>query len=262
MRNLTVLTQGMKSELVGDWQAFLRGLKLYTVIVDNDFGPRTLSATKAFQKKYKLHVDGVVGSRTWAKAISLGFDLELTESVAPGSVNYPPKPDFQPLVTNAQREAIFGKITFKPNPTTTNPEGILITNSFERDNIITVPIPQLALATKGKYTKMRFHKLAAHQLQEFFVAIEKNNLLHLVMTYGGSYYPRFVRGSRTVLSNHSYGTAFDINVAWNGLGKTPALVGETGSVRELVTLANQFGFYWGGHFSRPDGMHFEVAKVY
>ncbi|MFC1534810.1 M15 family metallopeptidase [Thermodesulfobacteriota bacterium] len=23
-----------------------------------------------------------------------------------------------------------------------------------------------------------------------------------------------------------------------------------------------FGFYWGGHFkSRPDGMHFEVAKI-
>jgi hypothetical protein len=46
------------------------------------------------------------------------------------------------------------------------------------------------------------------------------------------------------------------------LGKRPALVSEKGSVRELVPIANKYGFYWGGHFnSRPDGMHFEAAKI-
>lgn len=73
--------------------------------------------------------------------------------------------------------------------------------------------------------------------------------------------PRFVRGSRTTLSNHSWGTAFDINYAWNCLGALPALRGEKGSVRELVPIAHRHGFYWGGHFSRRDGMHFEVARV-
>jgi D-alanyl-D-alanine carboxypeptidase len=29
-------------------------------------------------------------------------------------------------------------------------------------------------------------------------------------------------------------------------------------VRELVEIAYQHGFYWGGHFSPLDGMHFEV----
>jgi len=73
--------------------------------------------------------------------------------------------------------------------------------------------------------------------------------------------PSFIRGWRTTLSNQSWGTAFDINAAWNGLGRRPPLVGEKGSVRELVQLANQHGFYWGGHFSkRPDGMHFEVGQ--
>jgi hypothetical protein len=28
-----------------------------------------------------------------------------------------------------------------------------------------------------------------------------------------------------------------------------------------VPVAHKFGFYWGGHFSRRDGMHFEIAKV-
>ena len=42
----------------------------------------------------------------------------------------------------------------------------------------------------------------------------------------------------------------------------PAPAGAEGSVRELVDIANAHGFFWGGHFKgRPDGMHFEVAKL-
>jgi len=42
----------------------------------------------------------------------------------------------------------------------------------------------------------------------------------------------------------------------------PALVGQKGSVRELVPIANENGFFWGGHFNdRLDGMHFEIAKI-
>jgi hypothetical protein len=38
--------------------------------------------------------------------------------------------------------------------------------------------------------------------------------------------------------------------------------GKKGSVRELVPIANKHGIYRGGHFKgRPDGMHFEVARV-
>ena len=70
-----------------------------------------------------------------------------------------------------------------------------------------------------------------------------------------------MRGSTTTLSNHSFGSAFDINVAWNERGHRPALVGEKGSVRELVPITHQWGFWWGGHFSTPDGMHFEVAVL-
>jgi hypothetical protein len=73
--------------------------------------------------------------------------------------------------------------------------------------------------------------------------------------------PRFIRGSHSVLSNHAYGTAFDINAPWNALGVRPALVGKPGSVRELVPLAAEHGFAWGGHFrTRPDGMHFELVR--
>jgi len=71
-----------------------------------------------------------------------------------------------------------------------------------------------------------------------------------------------LRGSKTTLSNHAFGTAIDINVPQNWLGVIPARIGEEGCLRELVPLANKFGFYWGGHYPvRPDGMHFEVVKI-
>ena len=90
---------------------------------------------------------------------------------------------------------------------------------------------------------------------------EKEKLHTKILSYAGAFYPRFIRGSKTQLSNHSWGTAFDINVPQNGLGKKPAMIGEIGCVREIVPIANEYGLYWGGHFTRMDGMHFEIAKI-
>ena len=82
----------------------------------------------------------------------------------------------------------------------------------------------------------------------------------LILTYAGSFVPRFIRGSLSNLSQHAFGSAFDINARWNAFGATPAALGSKGTVRPLVAIANQLGFYWGGHFARRDGMHFEIAK--
>ena len=37
---------------------------------------------------------------------------------------------------------------------------------------------------------------------------------------------------------------------------------DKGCVRELVPIAHDHGFYWGGHFTRQDGMHFELARLF
>jgi len=65
-----------------------------------------------------------------------------------------------------------------------------------------------------------------------------------------------------VISNHAFGSAFDINVAYNPLGAEPVYPGQKGCVFDLVPLAHEHGFYWGGHFrNRRDGMHFEIAEI-
>jgi hypothetical protein len=264
-----IIKKGDNNDLVGDWQSFLRGEKLYFGLIDDDFGNATELSTKKFQKKYGLKDDGIVGDSTYKKAVLLGFH-QTQIVISTNNTNVPPKPNFQPITGNANREKLFGKIQFTPKPTKTNPEGILITNDFESKNIVRVNLPALSKATNGKFSVMRWHKECEYQLVKMFERFEKENLHTKILSYAGAFYPRFIRGSKTQLSNHSWGTAFDINVAQNGLNKTPALIGEKGSVRELVPIANEYGFYWGGHFGkevngkivgRLDGMHFEIAKI-
>lgn len=101
------------------------------------------------------------------------------------------------------------------------------------------------------------------QLVALWAEWQRLGLLDRVLSFAGTYNPRFVRGraSQQVLSNHAFATAFDINAAWNRLGAEPATFGTRGCVYELVPVAHRFGFFWGGHFTRRDGMHFEVAKL-
>ena len=256
-----VIKKGDRNDFVGDWQTFLRGEGIYLGAIDDDFGNATEQATKKFQKKYGLKDDGIVGDSSYKKAISLGYHSSQIIVAPTNNDNVPPKPNFQPITGNATREKLFGKIEFIAKPTKTNPEGIIITNDFESKNIVRVNLPALSKATGGKYSVMRWHKDCEYQLVKMFERLEKENLHTKILSYAGAFYPRFIRGSRTQLSNHSWGTGFDINVPQNGLGKNPAMIGDKGCVREIVPIANDYGFYWGGHFTRMDGMHFEIAKI-
>jgi hypothetical protein len=185
-----------------------------------------------------------------------------------GSASWPPPPtSLKPMPSTTARQAAFGKYEYVADPVAGNAERIKILGTWKEENIVPVAVPQLAaLAARGirgapKSGTMFFNKRAVKQLLGLWKAWEDAGLLDRVIGYFGDFNARFIRGSKTELSQHAFGTAFDINVEQNGLGVQPALVGQRGSVRELVPIANAFGFYWGGHFSRLDGMHFEVAQV-
>lgn len=63
----TTLKYGDTGEQVKRLQRCLNKIGKAGLTVDGSFGPGTLKAVKAFQKKYKLEVDGVVGPKTRAK---------------------------------------------------------------------------------------------------------------------------------------------------------------------------------------------------
>jgi len=109
---------------------------------------------------------------------------------------------------------------------------------------------------------VRFFQGAASQLQAAWAEVQAQGLGNRVLFWEGSFVPRLIRGSATKPSNHAFGTAFDLNAAWNGLRVTPPAAGLKGSVRELVPIFEKHGFFWGGNYrERKDGMHFEVARL-
>jgi hypothetical protein len=69
---------------------------------------------------------------------------------------------------------------------------------------------------------------------------------------------RMVRGSTDKLSNHSSGTAIDLNATQHPLGKSGTFPSE--KVPMIQALAKKYGMLWGGDFRhRKDEMHFEIA---
>lgn len=253
---MRVLKQGMSGPDVEAWQMFLVGQGWYWVVASGTFDEETASCTGFFQGEHSLGNDGVVGPKTLQAARALGFTYE--EQV---DTSFPAKPDWTPL-TAAERIAAFGTFTFVPNPTAANPEGIRITSDWAQKNVVVVDIPQLReVQGAPQGGKVLFHRKGAEQLRSLWAAWEAQGLLPQVRTFDGTWAPRFVRGSRSTLSNHAYATAFDVNARWNALGAKPAPKGKAGSVLELVPLAHEHGFEWGGHFARVDGMHFQLGKL-
>jgi hypothetical protein len=71
-------------------------------------------------------------------------------------------------------------------------------------------VPQLRkFVSSGK---VKFHKVAAEGFQRFWAEVEKAGYLPLVLSWSGTWVPRVMTSDYSKLSNHAYGTAFDINV--------------------------------------------------
>ena len=68
---------------------------------------------------------------------------------------------------------------------------------------------------------------------------------------------RDVRGVPGKLSNHASGTAIDLNSSRHKLGQVGTFA--EGEVPMLMALAKKYGLTWGGTWTRPDPMHFEIS---
>jgi len=73
-----------------------------------------------------------------------------------------------------------------------------------------------------------------------------------------SYAFRMTRGSDKVLSNHSSGTAVDLNALKHPLGKSNTFTKEQKNTIQLLIV--KYSLSWGGNYKRrKDEMHFEIA---
>jgi hypothetical protein len=254
-----ILSKGSQGPLVKRIQFFLIGLGLLKSSATGFYGDKTTMAVRTFQAKNNLSIDGKVGPNTLAEMIKLGLSVEAAPvSSASG---YPVRPAGAAPLSDKQKNSSFGTIKWRRNYKSKDREAIIITNGWDDQNIIVTNVPQLVKLGLSKTGNVSWHKKCEKQLLSLWKEWDDTGLLKYVISYEGAYNPRLIRGSRTSLSQHSYGVAFDINAAWNGLGKYPAGPGQRGCLYKLVPSMYKWGFYWGGHFSRRDGMHAEVYKI-
>jgi D-alanyl-D-alanine carboxypeptidase-like protein/putative peptidoglycan binding protein len=266
------------------WQYFLLKQNIPQVgRIDGGFGLKTENATKVFQVQHSITATGEFDAATRDAARTLGYTVVADNYYDnKRGAAFPPKPTNLSSPDNESRNEALGCFNFKQLPLAnrSDKDEVVILGScdgaaddWRRTNIIEVAIPQLKFAN-GSTPTVTCHRLVAPHIQKLFAKWEEMDLLHLVRDFDGTFSPRYKRGQSPsdaghgvkqsadvdALSNHSFGSAMDINADDNPFDTQPALCPMRGCVRELVAPANEVGFFWGGHFSAPkDGMHFEFA---
>lgn len=126
----------------------------------------------------------------------------------------------------------------------------------EKENNLSVLIIPAEYREKNKalpyrvYCNRDIHGPLLHAL----CLLDERGLLCELKTWNGCFEIRKKRGLAS-MSLHSWGLAVDVNAAENPLGAKPVLSAE------FVACWTEAGFDWGGNWSRPDGMHFQIKTL-
>jgi len=200
-----------------------------------------------FQRSHGLIADGIAGKATVAM-------LEK-------AVYFPQRPPF-PLLTQDQRITYFGDPRGQ-KAVVTQAGNFAPDHGWQARSIIQILGHDLAPWPHGwamTHGIPMHHRVVPHFLRMWGLW-RAAGLFRCLHTWNGSTVYRLSRSGSGRLSAHAFGIAFDINAKFNAYGQRAADVGEPGSCMELVTIAHACGFFWGGHFSTGDGMHFEYADL-
>lgn len=230
-----------------------RGYRIGTA--DGICGERTITAIYTFQTGFLDRPDGRVdpGGRTWRM---LGSPNQGPAQPTPSDTPALSRPVAKPLpsamnpglesVSNAYMTNKLGR----PRDTFGN-DCQPLTNDRLRRNIVIESVGPFRVqglrpAVAGLRTVM--DEIARAQ-PEVYRALGTAGMLCC----------RYVRGSTTAISNHSWGTAVDLTI--NGVldrrGDNNVQYGLT----LIAPIFNRFGWYWGAAFRTEDAMHFEGSRT-
>lgn len=236
------LSWGSQGSEVTQLQAALNSKGFWCGAADGIFGPNTYQAVVNFQQSVFLAPDGIVGPNTWG---ALYADASVSRGVKTDLSRYPKLSKYNGRFGQFRyRDLDNGRIEVDP---------VWVAN-----NIVTIKLP-------GLNRNVQVHKLAAAQFIKAFDFIKNGTatvngrvvpLLSLIQTMDGTYVARHVNWNPVKgLSNHSWGTAIDINAA-NHFRYVSS--GERNDPN-LILWEKAFkpaGFSWGNSYA--DAMHYEL----
>lgn len=111
-----------------------------------------------------------------------------------------------------------------------------------------------ALGTNGFPKAIYCNKALIGPLEQALRNLMTRGCAAEMKTWDGCFIVRNARGLQSY-SLHSWGLAIDLNASANRLGQKPVLSAK------FVKCFTDAGMDWGGTWSRPDGMHFQLAKL-
>ena len=199
---------------------------------------------------------GKLDARTLDVAQTIGYTVQPNNYYSePSSAGFPARPSASTLASpdNATRTANFKCFKFKLPPRDQRPdkEGIVIDGKLRRQR----PRLDRRQCHQHRHTSAQVRERlcqrpvshareAAPQFAALFAKWEAADLLHLIMSFEGCFVPRYKRGLTRPplpnaghgikkstdadagrLSNHAFGSAFDINFTDNQLGTSPRSAG-------------------------------------
>ena len=142
-------------------------------------------------------------------------------------------------------KSLFGEFAARPG---TRPGTLELDPAWMASHLETTTVPVLGRVTCNR-------GLVA-QLRNAMTRVEAAGLSASVTSFHGCFVPRHIGwDADNMISYHSWGIAFDVNLATNVRGETPH------QDPRLVHILTRWGFQWGGSWIVPDGNHFEFHRT-
>jgi hypothetical protein len=144
-------------------------------------------------------------------------------------------------------KALFGE--FSARPVKGERGSLEVDPAWRSTHLLTTRIPLLGPRP------VTCHRGIVPQLRGAMVELRDRGLGHLIESFHGCFVARFIsRDPTALLSHHSWGVAFDVNLVGNLYGDAPH------QDDRLVDTLARWGFLWGGDFVVQDGNHFEYHR--
>ena len=195
---------------------------------------------------YKLGIFRNIQAIIWDSKISENFFIELHKNIEYKRVKFTykkPSPNKNWVLPNALVKEMFGDFQIKEK------DGVWITTepAWREENIQNKRMPILGIT--------RCHRLMWEPLEGALNQILEEGLEEFLSieefrSSGGCYAPRRISrfNAGGSISRHAWGIAIDINT-------------KSGYPPRIVEIFNSWGFAWGGTWTSPDEMHFELRDL-
>ena len=219
-------------------------LEVGKIIKDSTLGWFEIVVNK--EVGYKLGIFRNIQAIIWDSKVSENFFIELHKNIEYRKVKFTYKkstPNKNWVLPNALVKEMFGDFQIKER------DGVWITTEPEwrEENIQNKRMPILGIT--------RCHRLMWEPLEGALNQILEEGLegylsIEEWRSSGGCYAPRRISrfDAGGSISRHAWGIAIDINT-------------KSGYPPRIVEIFNSWGFAWGGTWTSPDEMHFELRDL-